>query len=58
MCNKDWTYEYHGKDWKCGCKGKMQSPCNIPSTTENPSTDENVSSVFSKIQLSYEETSM
>lgn len=30
ICNKDWNYEYHGKDWTCGCKGKYQSPCNLP----------------------------
>lgn len=50
VCNKDWTYEHHGKDWKCGCKGKNQSPCNIPTNGEGEQT-------FVKLQLNYEETS-
>lgn len=54
MCNKDWSYENHGKDWKCGCKGKMQSPCNIPNIIDPNESDNDLSS---KIQLSYEETS-
>ncbi len=33
MCNENWNYAKHGKDWKCLCKeGLEQSPLNLPPT--------------------------